>query len=53
MRRYGLDDRRPSTLRRLGEELGLSRERVKQMQLEAEQALRKGGQSGLLRGIVA
>ncbi len=40
VRRYGLDDREPATLVELGDELGISRERVRQMQREAEYVLR-------------
>jgi RNA polymerase primary sigma factor len=39
-RRYGLDERDPSTLAVLGEELKVSRERVRQLQREAEHALK-------------
>jgi RNA polymerase primary sigma factor len=42
VRRYGLDDRDPSTLADLAAELGVSRERVRQLQNEAEQFLRFG-----------
>jgi len=41
VRRYGLDDRRPATLRELAEELGVSRERVRQLQRDAEATLRR------------
>ena len=40
IRRYGLDDREPATLVELGDELDISRERVRQMQREAERILR-------------
>ncbi len=40
VRRYGLDDREPATLAELGDELGISRERVRQTQREAERTLR-------------
>ena len=40
VRRYGLDGRRPATLRELAEELGISRERARQLQREAERRLR-------------
>jgi RNA polymerase primary sigma factor len=39
VRRYGLDDRDPSTLANLSDELGISRERVRQLQREAERML--------------
>ncbi len=40
VKRYGLDDREPATLTEIGGELGISRERVRQMQREAERILR-------------
>jgi RNA polymerase primary sigma factor len=40
VRRYGLDDRDPATLAELSDELEVSREQVRQLQREAEQALR-------------
>ena len=40
MRRYGLDKRDPPTLAELAAELGVSRERVRQLQCEAEYLLR-------------
>ncbi len=53
VRRYGLDDREPATLAELGEELDISRERVRQLQREAERIL-KGGEFGrVLRDAVA
>jgi RNA polymerase primary sigma factor len=42
VRRYGLDDRDPPTLAELSAELNISRERVRQLQREAEQLLRTG-----------
>ncbi|TCJ16243.1 sigma-70 family RNA polymerase sigma factor [Rubrobacter taiwanensis] len=42
VRRYGLDRRDPPTLAELASELGVSRERVRQLQNEAEQLLRSG-----------
>ncbi len=41
VRRYGLDDREPATLTELGGELGLTRERVRQLQRNAERHLRE------------
>ncbi len=41
VRRYGLDDREPATLAELGDELEISRERVRQLQQEAERLLRR------------
>jgi RNA polymerase primary sigma factor len=40
VRRYGLDNREPATLAKLSEELDVSKERVRQIQLEAERILR-------------
>ena len=40
-RRYGLDDWGTATLAKLGEELKVSRERVRQLQREAEQMLNR------------
>ena len=42
VRRYGLDDRDPPTLAELAAELKLSRERVRQLQCEAEFLLKSG-----------
>ncbi|MCA1740092.1 MAG: sigma-70 family RNA polymerase sigma factor [Actinobacteria bacterium] len=42
VRRYGLDEREPATLARLSEELGVSRERIRQLQREAERMLKSG-----------
>jgi RNA polymerase primary sigma factor len=42
VRRYGLDDQKPTTLADLSEELKVSRERVRQLQREAERMLRNG-----------
>jgi RNA polymerase primary sigma factor len=46
VRRYGLDGEKPSTLADLSEELAVSRERVRQLQREAERALRDEGDYG-------
>jgi RNA polymerase nonessential primary-like sigma factor len=40
-RRYGLNDSEISTLEQLAQELGLTRERVRQIQLEALSSLRR------------
>jgi RNA polymerase primary sigma factor len=40
VRRYGLDDQEPATLAQLGDELDISRERVRQLQREAERIIR-------------
>ena len=44
VRRYGLDGEKPATLADLSEELKVSRERVRQLQREAERALRNEGE---------
>jgi RNA polymerase primary sigma factor len=41
VRRYGLDGDEPATLSELAEEFGISRERVRQLQREAERRLRR------------
>ena len=46
VRRYGLDGEKPATLADLSEELAVSRERVRQLQREAERILRDQGDSG-------
>jgi RNA polymerase primary sigma factor len=46
VRRYGLDGEKPATLADLSEELEISRERVRQLQREAEQELRDEGEYG-------
>jgi RNA polymerase primary sigma factor len=42
VRRYGLDGKDPATLAELGDELELSRERVRQLQLKAVYMLNSG-----------
>jgi RNA polymerase primary sigma factor len=42
VRRYGLGDRDPATLAQLSDELEISRERVRQLQREAERMLKNG-----------
>ena len=42
VRRYGLGEEKPATLAQLSDEMGVSRERIRQMQKEAERMLRKG-----------
>jgi len=44
VRRYGLDGKEPATLAELSEELGVSRERVRQLQRETEGVLRDEGE---------
>jgi RNA polymerase primary sigma factor len=46
VRRYGLDGEKPATLADLSEELAVSRERVRQLQREAERVLRDEGEYG-------
>jgi RNA polymerase primary sigma factor len=50
VRRYGLDERDAATLAGLSEELGISRERVRQMQLQAERMLARSEFGQALRG---
>ncbi len=40
VRRHGLEDREPATLAEVGDELGITRERVRQLQRNAERRLR-------------
>jgi RNA polymerase primary sigma factor len=47
VRRYGLDGKEPATLANPSEELGVSRERVRQLQCEAEGVLRDEGEHRL------
>jgi RNA polymerase primary sigma factor len=42
IRRYGLDDHEVATLAQLSDELGISRERIRQLQREAERMLASG-----------
>jgi len=51
--RYGLGGLKTCTLAELSEELNISRERVRQIQREAEQTLKSGEHSQALRGAVA
>jgi RNA polymerase nonessential primary-like sigma factor len=46
MRRYGLDGRDSETLSAIGERLGTTRERVRQIQVEALRLLRRMVESG-------
>ena len=50
VRRYGLDERDTATLAQLSDELGISRERVRQLQREAERMLGSGELGMVLRG---
>jgi RNA polymerase primary sigma factor len=49
VRRYGLDDKDPATLAELGDELELSCERIRQLQLQAERRLKSGEFGSALR----
>jgi len=49
VRRYGLDNKDPATLAELSEELELSRERIRQLQLKAVHMLRSGEFGSALR----
>jgi len=51
--RYGLDDQKPATLAELSEELEISRERVRQIQREAERTLKTGEYGLALNGAAA
>jgi RNA polymerase primary sigma factor len=53
IRRYGLDDSEVATLATLSEELGVSRERVRQLQREAERMLASGDSGQVLSGAAA
>jgi RNA polymerase primary sigma factor len=53
VRRYGLGGLEPATLTELADELEISRERIRQIQREALQALKRGQYAQVLRGAVA
>jgi RNA polymerase primary sigma factor len=53
VRRYGLDGRKRATLAELSEKLGISRERVRQIQLGAEELLQTGEYGLRFQGVVA
>jgi RNA polymerase primary sigma factor len=53
IRRYGLDKRDAATLATLSEELGISRERVRQLQREPDPMLASGGYGQVLSGAAA
>jgi RNA polymerase primary sigma factor len=48
VRRYGLDEREPATLAELGDELKMSRERVRQVQRQAELMLKNSNYGRVL-----
>ncbi|MDN5697732.1 MAG: RNA polymerase sigma factor RpoD/SigA [Rubrobacter sp.] len=50
IRRYGLDGGARATLKELADELGLSRERVRQVQKKAEKEIKEGSYGSLLCG---
>jgi RNA polymerase sigma factor (sigma-70 family) len=49
MRRFGLDGPQPATLAEVARELGISRERVRQIEKEALAKLRRGDLAALVR----
>ena len=51
VRRYGLDDRDPATLTGVAVELDISRERVRQLQREAEQLLKRSSRKTVVEEI--
>ncbi len=54
IRHYGLDrDREPMTLKQIGKELGVSKERVRQLETRALEKLRKGGVAESLEPLLA
>jgi RNA polymerase primary sigma factor len=53
VRRYGLDEGESATLNELAGELGLSRERVRQLQREGGLAIKRGGYGRLLRDSIS
>ncbi len=53
VRRYGLDDRDPASLVELSQELGVSKERLRELQRGTERALGKDHRGGDSFGIVA
>jgi len=50
--RFGLDDEDELTLKEIGESLGLTRERVRQMEMEALHKVRERARSRYLRALI-
>jgi RNA polymerase primary sigma factor len=48
--RYGLDGDEPRTLQEIGDMLGVTRERVRQIESRAKEKLRRSQQAQALRG---
>jgi len=48
--RFGLDGEEPKTLQEIGEEMGLSRERIRQIESRAKEKLRRSREAHGLRG---
>ena len=51
--RFGLDDGRPRTLDEVGRHLGLTRERIRQIERDTLAEIRTGGRAEALREYVA
>lgn len=47
--RFGLDGEEPKTLQEIGERLGVSRERVRQIESRAKEKIRRGRKASELR----
>ena len=48
--RFGLDDEEPKTLQEIGEAMGLSRERIRQIESRAKEKMRRSREAQGLRG---